>query len=75
MRLILQERGALPAEPARPAPIQVITPFNLPGLVLAGSARVLATSYQSVTISLEMTSRRNVTKHTLLSHRVVFTRH
>jgi len=31
MRLILQERGALPAEPARPAPIQVITPFNLPG--------------------------------------------
>ena len=31
MRLILQERGALPAEPARPAPIQVITPYNLPG--------------------------------------------
>jgi len=31
MRLILQERGALPAEPARPVPIQVITPFNLPG--------------------------------------------
>jgi LacI family transcriptional regulator len=31
MRLILQERGALPAELARPAPIQVITPFNLPG--------------------------------------------
>jgi LacI family transcriptional regulator len=31
MRLILQGRGALPAEPARPAPIQVITPFNLPG--------------------------------------------
>ena len=31
MRLILQERGALPVEPARPAPIQVITPFNLPG--------------------------------------------
>jgi LacI family transcriptional regulator len=30
MRLILQERGALPAEPARPAPIQVITPYNLP---------------------------------------------
>ena len=30
MRLILQERGALPAEPARPAPIQVVTPFNLP---------------------------------------------
>lgn len=31
MRLILQERGALPPEPARPAPIQVITPYNLPG--------------------------------------------
>ena len=31
MRLILQERGALPAEPARPVPIQVITPYNLPG--------------------------------------------
>lgn len=31
MRLILQERGALPAEPVRPVPIQVITPFNLPG--------------------------------------------
>jgi LacI family transcriptional regulator len=31
LRLILQERGALPAEPARPVPIQVITPFNLPG--------------------------------------------
>ena len=31
MRLILQERGALPAEPVRPAPIQVITPYNLPG--------------------------------------------
>ncbi|MDT5004571.1 MAG: LacI family transcriptional regulator [Mycobacterium sp.] len=30
MRLILQERGALPVEAARPAPIQVITPFNLP---------------------------------------------
>ena len=30
MRLILAERGALPAEVARPAPIQVITPFNLP---------------------------------------------
>jgi LacI family transcriptional regulator len=32
MRLILQERGALPDEPARPVPIQVITPYNLPGL-------------------------------------------
>jgi LacI family transcriptional regulator len=31
MRLILQERGALPAEPTRPVPIQIITPFNLPG--------------------------------------------
>ncbi len=30
MRLILQERGALPVEPARSAPIQVITPYNLP---------------------------------------------
>lgn len=30
LRLILQERGALPAEPVRPAPIQVITPYNLP---------------------------------------------
>ncbi|HJT94667.1 MAG TPA: LacI family DNA-binding transcriptional regulator [Mycobacterium sp.] len=31
LRLILQERGALPVEPARAAPIQVITPYNLPG--------------------------------------------
>jgi LacI family transcriptional regulator len=30
MRLILQQHGALPTEPARPAPIQVITPYNLP---------------------------------------------
>jgi len=30
LRLILQERGALPSEPARPVPIQVITPYNLP---------------------------------------------
>ena len=30
LRLILQERGALPLEPARPAPIQVVTPFNVP---------------------------------------------
>ena len=35
-----------------------------------GSARVLATSYRSVTISLEKTFRRNVTKNTLLSHGV-----
>jgi LacI family transcriptional regulator len=31
MRLILQQYGALPAEPARPTPVQVITPYNLPG--------------------------------------------
>jgi LacI family transcriptional regulator len=31
MRLILQEQRALPAEPGRLTPIQVITPFNLPG--------------------------------------------
>lgn len=31
MRLILHSHGALPAEPARPTPIQVITPYNLPG--------------------------------------------
>ena len=30
MRQILQERGALPAEAARPVPIQVVTPYNLP---------------------------------------------
>ncbi len=30
MRLILAQHGALPAEPARPVPIQVITPYNLP---------------------------------------------
>jgi LacI family transcriptional regulator len=30
MRTILQHHGALPAEPARPVPIQVITPYNLP---------------------------------------------
>lgn len=30
LRLILQERGALPIEPARPVPIQVITPYNVP---------------------------------------------
>ena len=27
---VLQERGALPVEPSRPVPIQVITPYNLP---------------------------------------------
>jgi LacI family transcriptional regulator len=30
MRQILQRHGALPAEPIRPTPIQVITPYNLP---------------------------------------------
>lgn len=30
LRLILQQQGALPVEPARPVPIQVITPYNLP---------------------------------------------
>jgi len=30
MRLILQQHRALPAEPARLAPVQVITPYNLP---------------------------------------------
>jgi LacI family transcriptional regulator len=30
MRLILQQQGALPDEPARPVPIQIITPYNLP---------------------------------------------
>src|SRR5262245_25638575 len=31
MRLIQQERGALPVEPSLPVLIQVITPYNLPG--------------------------------------------
>jgi LacI family transcriptional regulator len=30
IRQLLQQRGALPPEPARPVPIQVITPYNLP---------------------------------------------
>lgn len=30
LRLILQESGALPVEPVRPVPIQVITPYNVP---------------------------------------------
>ncbi|MCV7354374.1 LacI family DNA-binding transcriptional regulator [Mycolicibacterium fluoranthenivorans] len=30
MRVILAQHGALPAEPVRPTPIQVITPYNLP---------------------------------------------
>ena len=31
MRVILAQHNALPEEPVRPAPIQVITPHNLPG--------------------------------------------
>jgi LacI family transcriptional regulator len=30
VRLILQQHGALPAEPVKPAPIQIVTPYNLP---------------------------------------------
>lgn len=30
IRQLLQQHGALPAEPVRPAPIQVITPYNMP---------------------------------------------
>jgi LacI family transcriptional regulator len=30
MRLILQARGVLPAEPARPTPVHIITPYNMP---------------------------------------------
>jgi LacI family transcriptional regulator len=30
IRSILPERGALPVEPSRPVPIQVVTPYNLP---------------------------------------------
>jgi LacI family transcriptional regulator len=29
MRLILQARGVLPGQPARPTPVQVVTPDNL----------------------------------------------
>lgn len=31
LRLILAERGALPPEPVRPVPVQVVTPYNIPG--------------------------------------------
>jgi LacI family transcriptional regulator len=31
MRTILQARGVLPAEPPRPTPVQIVTPYNLPG--------------------------------------------
>ena len=30
LRMILQERGALPAEPVRAVPVQVVTPYNVP---------------------------------------------
>ncbi len=30
LRMILQERGALPAEPVRPVTVQVVTPYNVP---------------------------------------------
>ena len=30
VRLILQQHGALPAQPAKPTPIQIVTPYNLP---------------------------------------------
>jgi LacI family transcriptional regulator len=31
LRMILQARGALPAEPVRPVPVQIVTPYNIPG--------------------------------------------
>ncbi|MFN8228648.1 MAG: LacI family DNA-binding transcriptional regulator [Mycobacterium sp.] len=31
LRLILQQRGALPPEPVRPVPVQIVTPYNIPG--------------------------------------------
>ena len=31
LRMILQERGALPAEPVRSVPVQVVTPYNILG--------------------------------------------
>lgn len=31
LRVLLQQRGALPTEPVRPVPIQVVTPYNIPG--------------------------------------------
>lgn len=31
LRMLLQERGALPAEPVRSVPVQVVTPYNIPG--------------------------------------------
>jgi LacI family transcriptional regulator len=34
LRLILQDRGALPPEPARPVPVQIVTPYNMPAEML-----------------------------------------
>jgi LacI family transcriptional regulator len=31
LRMILQARGALPAEPAKLVPVQIVTPYNVPG--------------------------------------------
>ena len=31
LRMILQARGALPPEPVRPVPVQIVTPYNIPG--------------------------------------------
>lgn len=31
LRMILQARGALPPEPVRPVPVQIVTPYNVPG--------------------------------------------
>jgi LacI family transcriptional regulator len=30
IRVLLQQQGALPAEPVRTTPVQVVTPYNLP---------------------------------------------
>jgi LacI family transcriptional regulator len=30
LRMILQARGVLPAQPARPTPVQIVTPYNVP---------------------------------------------
>jgi LacI family transcriptional regulator len=30
LRTILAARGALPAEPVRPVPVQIVTPYNIP---------------------------------------------
>jgi len=31
MRTILHACGVLPSAPVRPAPVQIVTPFNVPG--------------------------------------------